>query len=185
MSNEIPDDAPSPNAKPNPENVAAPTAKPDAGPSSYGAPANEQAPKPSAASGPHEKPADYDVGYKRTPVHTRYQTGDPSANPKGRPKGSLGIKARAYKTLHETITVVKNGKQRQMRKVDIGLAKITEKFMSGDVKAADFLFALVGERAGAVVSEAATEFAMPDEANLEFIFQRLTRRFGGGSDGEK
>jgi Family of unknown function (DUF5681) len=141
-------------------------------------PAKSHAPASKVAG----KTADYDVGYKRTPKHTRYTE---SGNPRGRPKGSLGIKARIRKVLDETITVSKNGKPVKMKRLDIGLAKIAEKLMSGDVKAAAYLLNLLGDGTDGAASEAAVEVAMPDEANLEFVYRRLARRFEGRSDDDE
>jgi hypothetical protein len=153
------------------ENAAASGSPPEGG-----QPAKTHAPASKAG-----KTADYEVGYRRTPKHTRYTK---SGNPRGRPKGSLGIKARIRKVLDETITVSKNGKPVKMKKLDIGLAKIAEKLMSGDVKAAAYLLNLLGDGTDGAASEAAVEAPMPDEANLEFVYRRLARRFEGRSDGD-
>jgi hypothetical protein len=136
-----------------------------------------------AGAEPAGKTKDYKVGYGRTPEHTKFKEG--SGNPRGRPKGSLGVKARIRKMLNEKVTVSKNGKPVKMTRLDIGLAKIAEKLMSGDLKAFAYLLSLLNDGTEGTDSEAAENLAMPDEANLEFVYKRLARRFERDSDGDE
>ena len=56
---------------------------------------------------PLEKPpgtADYEVGFGRPPVHTRFQTGR-SGNPNGRPKGIRNLATALEKELNARVTI--------------------------------------------------------------------------------
>ena len=48
-----------------------------------------------------EKPADYEVGRGKPPLHTRFKPGE-SGNPKGRPKGVRNFKTDVQATLRHT-----------------------------------------------------------------------------------
>ena len=53
---------------------------------------------------PREKSGDYEVGYRKPPVNTRFKSGQ-SGNPKGRPRGSKGFATLMRKALSETVLV--------------------------------------------------------------------------------
>ena len=63
-----------------------------------------------------EKPERPRVGYKNPPVHTRFQKGQPSRNPKGRPKREKTWKELFRKELNKRIWVEENGKRMRITK---------------------------------------------------------------------
>ncbi len=95
---------------------------------------------------------DYDIGYKKPPKHTQFQTGK-SGNPGGRPKGSENRKefaplshANIYEFQkqiidagYEEIPVIKDGQVSSMRKVDALISQLYKKAMSGDNAASKIL----------------------------------------------
>lgn len=62
-----------------------------------------------------KKSSDYDVGYGKTPTHTRFKPGQ-SGNKKGRPKGSKNLKTDLKDELNQTISVLMDGKKVKMTK---------------------------------------------------------------------
>ena len=58
---------------------------------------------------------DYDVGYGKPPVHTRYKLGQ-SGNPQGRPKGSKDLKTDLLEELAETMRITEGGRERRITK---------------------------------------------------------------------
>ena len=50
---------------------------------------------------------DYAVGYKRPPRKHQFKTGQPSANPKGRPRGSGKQTVNLHKILMEPVSITK------------------------------------------------------------------------------
>ena len=64
--------------------------------------ANGETPAPGSAT-----------GYRRPPMHTRFKPGQ-SGNPKGRPKGSRGLKTVVQQVLAETVTIREGEKTRRI-----------------------------------------------------------------------
>src|SRR5215204_1766862 len=54
---------------------------------------------------------DYDVGYKKPPVHTRFRKGR-SGNPRGRPKGSANYLTTLRRVLAQKVTITELGNTR-------------------------------------------------------------------------
>lgn len=70
------------------------------------------------------KSGDYAVGKGRPPVHTRFQPGQ-SGNPRGRPKGAVGVKAMLWATLQKKVVVTENGRERQITTFQYILRKLS------------------------------------------------------------
>jgi hypothetical protein len=64
---------------------------------------------------PSSRKGDYPVGYKRPPVHTRYQPGE-CGNPKGRPKGSKNTSTLLAEELNRRMSVSESGKRQRITK---------------------------------------------------------------------
>lgn len=79
--------------------------------------------------------ADYEVGYGKPPVHTRFQPGQ-CGHPPGRPKGSRNTKTLIREELFKTREVTIDGKKKRMPQFKIGLQQLMVKFMTGDPRAA-------------------------------------------------
>jgi hypothetical protein len=85
---------------------------------------------------------DYEVGYRKPPVATRFKKGA-SGNPSGRPKKDPqpldpGVVLQSIDS--ETIVVVDNGKRKGMTKAEIGFRQQFKKAIRGDLRAARLIF---------------------------------------------
>jgi hypothetical protein len=76
----------------------------------------------------------YEVGFTRPPKHSRFMKGK-SGNPRGRPKGSKNLATMFEKVGRERITVIENGHSRNLTKKEAIVLKLTNKSVSGDLKA--------------------------------------------------
>jgi hypothetical protein len=90
---------------------------------------------------------DYEVGYRKPPVATRFQKGR-SGNPSGRPKKSarsldLGLILEGIE--NEEIIVVDNGKRKPMKKAEIHFRQQFTKAINGDLKTARLLVQMAEE----------------------------------------
>ncbi len=146
----------------------------------------------SATSNPDETPVDegapYKVGYKKPPLHSRFQRGV-CANPKGRPKGVKNVRTRVFELANEKVRVRQNGKTQDLSKLDIGITKAMNRFAeTGDFKILDYLEGLdrfmndardgSGSSAGSSVEQ-----EKPNKSMLQwFLDQHLPK---SGTDGEK
>ena len=109
----------------------------------------------------------------RPPKHTRYKPGI-SGNPKGRPKGSVGLRGLIVKQLKQMVTVTRNGLQVQMRKDVLIARQLVDAAVKGDLKA---MFATLRLEEEATVAASAgnaeTTFEPPNKEDLRFIAARL------------
>jgi Family of unknown function (DUF5681) len=74
------------------------------------------------------------VGYGKPPKHGQFVKGK-SGNPKGRPKGSKNLATILEKIGQERITVTEQGRQRTITKKEAIMLQLTNKGVSGDIKA--------------------------------------------------
>jgi hypothetical protein len=123
----------------------------------------------------------YEVGNKKPPKEFQFKPGQ-SGNPKGRPKGSTSLEDKVRNELSKLVTVNQNGKSRKMSKLDVGVRRLVDRFMAGDLKSTAIIIGL-GKRNDTPKpgQETPDSFVMPDEANLEFIYERLKGLIKGGS----
>src|SRR6266566_3065012 len=73
-----------------------------------------------------EKP-DYEVGYGKPPLHTRFKKGQ-SGNPRGRPRGAKNFTSLVSDALDQRVVVTENGKRREISKRHLGIAQLVNKF---------------------------------------------------------
>jgi Family of unknown function (DUF5681) len=90
---------------------------------------------------------DYEVGYRKPPVATRFQKGT-SGNPSGRPKKVTqlldpGLILEAID--NEEIAVFANGKRKPMKKAEIDFRQQFTKAINGDLKTARLLVQMAAE----------------------------------------
>lgn len=76
----------------------------------------------------------YAVGYRKPPAHSRFKPGA-SGNPNGRPKGSLNLATVLQKALRERVTITENGKRRKITKLEATMKQLTNKAVTGDMRA--------------------------------------------------
>lgn len=104
-----------------------------------------------------------------------------SGNPKGRPKGSVNLRARIAWQLRQTVPVTRHGRQVKMPKAELIAHQIVDAAAKGNLKAA--LWAVqVDDEASIAASTSSTEdtFELPNRENLRFIANRLSGPLGEG-----
>jgi hypothetical protein len=86
--------------------------------------------------------AEYPVGFKKPPLHTRFKKG----NPGGRPRAARNLKTVLAEALERRITVAgEDGKRRWISKRELGIARLADRFAEGDRHAIKLLLDLVLE----------------------------------------
>jgi hypothetical protein len=83
---------------------------------------------------------DYVVGPGRPPLPTRFKLGQKSANPLGRPKGSLNLATIVKKEGNKKINVKVGGRTRTVTKMEAAVAQQYQKAMQGNVASAKLVF---------------------------------------------
>jgi hypothetical protein len=77
---------------------------------------------------------DYEVGYGKPPVYTRFQKGW-SGNPCGRPRGSKNNATLLKEALDQRVTINENGQRRQISKREAMFTQLANKAAQGDPRA--------------------------------------------------
>jgi hypothetical protein len=88
-----------------------------------------------------EHAAEYDVGYRRPPRHTRFKPGHPGCG--GRPKRQRNLRTVLEATLDERITIREGKRPRKMTKRDAIILRLVNDAVSGNPKALPNLIALM------------------------------------------
>lgn len=116
--------------------------------------------------------------YRKPPRSGQFQPGQ-SGNPKGRPKGAMGLKTLLRKELAQTVSVTESGRTFKASKLHVVVKRMVERAGKGEPRAVAQLIDLVVQIFG-VEGEAskATTLAADDEAILAAYVRRL--REGGG-----
>lgn len=78
---------------------------------------------------------DYEVGKGNPPKHSRWKPGDPSPNPKGRPRGSKNSSTLLDQALDEKVTMTDKGQRRNITKREAMCKQIANRAAQGDPKA--------------------------------------------------
>lgn len=111
---------------------------------------------------------DNNVGYGKPPKQFQFKPGQ-SGNPKGRKKGSRGLKTDLGAELRSKVPVTENGKTRQLTKQQLVLKAMVTKAAKGDTKAAAQvlsmtmqIFGIEDERTGKSQLNAADEALLAD-----------------------
>lgn len=82
-----------------------------------------------------------DVGFKKTPRHTRFRKGQ-SGNPNGRPKGRKNYRTRFLEIINEKVTVNQNGRRRKLPKFDVAVRQAINQAVTGDPRGMKMLLEL-------------------------------------------
>lgn len=82
--------------------------------------------------------ADYEIGYGKPPLGTRFQPGR-SGNPNGRRKGTKSVSSQLSTILQRMVPVTENGREKKMPLQEVMLNSIANKAAKGDLKSVQFL----------------------------------------------
>jgi hypothetical protein len=82
--------------------------------------------------------SDYEVGYGKPPAATRFKPGR-SGNPKGRPKGAVGLTTIVRDMMHEKIVVRTARGTKKIRHIEALLRRQLEMAVKGDLRAITLL----------------------------------------------
>jgi hypothetical protein len=103
--------------------------------------------------------AQYRIGYKHPPLHTRFKPGQ-SGNPYGRPKGRLNLNTEVMRIISKKVKVRDGDTDRQMSLLAANVLAHGIKGVKGDVRSASFLFnhvyklGLIGQEDGTAIEDA-------------------------------
>ena len=126
-----------------------------------------------------------EVGFGKPPKEYQFKPGQ-SGNPKGRPKGPGNIYKLIAKHAAKKVTVVENGVEKKMPKMDVVVTAIFNKAAKGDVSAARLLTGLISVAAQLSEDEAQSGYSdedlkvMLDEADWQKMLVDFKE---GNSDG--
>jgi hypothetical protein len=85
--------------------------------------------------------ADYEVGYRRPPEHSRFRPGQ-SGNPAGRRKGVRNLMTDVQRTLRVPVKVTEGGRTRKISTQEGLLMRLREKGLQGNARSLDRLLEL-------------------------------------------
>jgi hypothetical protein len=85
-----------------------------------------------------EKKGNYEVGYGKPPVHTRFRRGK-SGNTWGRPSASKNLSTLLNEALNEPVLVVENGRRRKISKRQAIIAQLVNQSAKADLRAIKIL----------------------------------------------
>jgi hypothetical protein len=121
---------------------------------------------------------DYEVGYGKPPVHTRFQKGQ-SGNPKGRPRGRKNLSSLLNDALNGWVIVVENGRRKKITKRQAIITQLVNKSAAADLKATQIVIALLQEvEAQADVSAEQTALTEADHEIITRMQERLRAENG-------
>jgi len=118
----------------------------------------------------------YQIGYGKPPRHSRFKQGEPSANPRGRPRKNMT--ALLVEGLNKKVTVTENGRRRKVTLREAITSQLINQSASADLRATKMLLDLIkdAERqtaAAAAAAEPAPAFTKADEEVVEQLIERL------------
>lgn len=90
-------------------------------------------------------PGDYEVGYGRPPREHQFKKGEPSRNPKGRPRGRTRPAPDLAAALLQPVTIRTQGKERKAPYVEALIQVLQDKGLKGEPRAARILIDLMRE----------------------------------------
>lgn len=85
-----------------------------------------------------KQPDDYEVGYRRPPKDTQFKKGE-TGNPNGRPRKRGAVEMDVGAILNAPVTVVQDGKPRNMSPKEVELRRILKKAVTGDLRSIVYL----------------------------------------------
>jgi len=118
---------------------------------------------------------DYEVGYGKPPRHSRFKKGQPTANPRGRPRKDMA--ALLFEGLNKKVVVTENGRRRRITLREAITRQLINQSASADLRATKMLLDMIkdAEKQAAVAPppEPAAWFTKADEEVVETLIERL------------
>lgn len=130
--------------------------------------------------------ADYDIGYGRPPVHSRFRPGQ-SGNSKGRPKGKKNLASELLEVLTMPVPIRENGTEKTMPAIAAALKVTLQKALKGDPRSLETLMRL-GRELGlttAPPSDEETDVPGLDDQDILDNYLRAMRGENSGLPGQK
>ena len=125
---------------------------------------------------PPDDERDYEVGYGKPPLHTRFAKGQ-SGNPRGRPPGAKNMKTLLTKALNELVVVTDNGGRRKVSKREAIITQLVNRSAKADFKAIQILLGLLRDiESDSDPHSTDTTFTEADQQ----IIARIKARLRGG-----
>jgi hypothetical protein len=122
---------------------------------------------------PSDRPRDYEVGYGKPPVGSRFKKGN-NANPGGRPRKSQDLATLLKHALDMPVVVVENGARRKRTKREVVIAQLVEKCAEADLRATKILLDMLYKLERSTAAGAAALLDPGDEFH-EQLQRRLAR----------
>src|SRR6516164_8302926 len=117
----------------------------------------------------------YQIGYGKPPRHSRFKQGEPSANPRGRPRKNMT--ALLVDGLNKKVTVTENGRRRKVTLREAITSQLINQSASADLRATKMLLDLIKDAekqaAAAPPPEPSQWFTKADEEVVETLIERL------------
>jgi Family of unknown function (DUF5681) len=118
-------------------------------------------------------PRDYEVGYGKPPIATRFKKGN-RANPRGRPRGSSSLAGILQRAL-DAPAVGADGKRRRLTKRELMVRSLVERSTGADLAATKLLFELLRKADPRAVAPDPEEADPLGEDALRLLKERLAR----------
>lgn len=117
---------------------------------------------------------DYDMGYGKPPMATRFQPGQ-SGNPRGRPKRIPTLAECVEREARRTIVATEDGTVRRMSKLDALAKRLMQQALKGDARATQQVIQLLAVTQASAEASHLTHDAerAGDEAVMQGLLQRL------------
>ena len=124
---------------------------------------------------PPDAPRDYEVGYGKPPLHTRFKKGQ-SGNPRGRPCGSKNLKTLLNDALNEPVVVAEEGGRRKISKREAIVTQLVNRSASADLRALKILLDTLRDIEGQSEPDTAetSGFTEADEKVIAQLRERLS-----------
>jgi hypothetical protein len=118
---------------------------------------------------------DYEVGYGKPPRHSRFKKGQPTANPRGRPRKDMA--ALLFEGLNKKVIVTENGRRRRITLREAITRQLINQSASADLRATKMLLDMIKDAekqaAAAPPPEPSQWFTKADEEVVETLIERL------------
>lgn len=122
---------------------------------------------------------DYEVGYKRPPMHTRFKPGQ-CGNPRGRPPKYTSFTSQVREAMAQKVSVVENGRRKKLAKGEIIATGMVNRAAKGSVRDVATLIQLTNRFEVDEPSNAAAAITDAEaEAIIDLYIQKRLRGKGG------